>query len=470
MVKKRSTRRSNLPLITVGWEEWVSLPDLNLPAIKAKVDTGAKTSSLHAFSIEPYGENDERRVRFIMQPDPEHPDIEVVCTAPLIDIREITSSNGQTEERCIIETELRLGEHISRIEVSLTNRETMRYKMLLGRTAMQGSMQVQPDLSCINGMMDYTAYHQMDDETEPVRHLKIGILTQEPENYTSQRLVSVAEGRGHMVQLIPTSRCYLKINENKPEVHLKGQPLEGFDVIIPRIGASMTFYGMAVVRQFEMMGIYCLNSSEAIGRSRDKLHAHQLLSRKTIAMPTTCIAHSPHDTNEIISLTGGAPLILKLLEGTQGKGVVLAETSKAAESVIQAFKGLKANILVQEFVEEANGEDIRCLVVGNRCVGAMKRCAKEGDFRSNLHQGGQAQKVKITVEEKEVAIKAAKAIGLSVAGVDILRSNSGPKVLEVNSSPGLEGIEKTSTKDIASYIIEHAERQVHARRLKKKTP
>jgi ribosomal protein S6--L-glutamate ligase len=450
-------------LIAVGWEEWIALPSLGLPAVKAKIDTGAKTSSLHAFSIELFGSKNDPKVRFVMQPDPEQPDLEVVCIAPLVDQREITSSNGQTETRYIIETQLRLGEHEWPIEVSLTNRETMRYKMLLGRSAMLGNVFVQPEHSCLNGELNYDSYREATPESSPFKSLKIGILTREANNYSTQRLKKAAEERGHMVELISTARCYLKIHEKKPEVHFSGEVLSGFDAIIPRIGASLTFYGMAVVRQFEMMNVYCLNSADAIGRSRDKLFAHQLLSKKGIGMPLTSIAHSPHDTEDLIKLIGGAPMILKLLEGTQGKGVVLAETKKAAESVIQAFRGLKANILVQEFVKEANGEDIRCFVVGNRCVAAMKRKAKEGEFRSNLHQGGIAIKVKITTEEKETAVKAAKAIGLNVAGVDILRSSGGPRVLEVNSSPGLEGIEKVSSKDLAKILIDYLEKQVYAR-------
>lgn len=456
----------NKDLIAVGWEEWVSLSELGLPAVKAKIDTGAKTSSLHAFSIEEFGSSESPKVRFVMQPDPEQPDLEVVCIAPLVDRRDITSSNGQTESRYIIETELTIGTHTWPIEISLTNRETMRYKMLLGRSAMLGNIIVQPEHSCLNGLLNYEPYSQLMQTDKPSTSLKIGILTKEANNYSTLRLQEAAEARGHMVEVISTARCYLKIHEETPEVHFAGAALTGFDAIIPRIGTSITFYGMAVVRQFEMMDIFCLNPASAIGHSRDKLYAHQLLSKKGIGMPVTSIAHSPHDTEELIKLIGGAPMILKLLEGTQGRGVVLAETKKAAESVIQAFRGLNANILVQEFVKEANGEDIRCFVVGNRCIAAMKRKAKEGEFRSNLHQGGTPMKVKITAEEKETAVKAAKALGLNVAGVDILRSLNGPRVLEVNSSPGLEGIEKVSKKDIATMIIEYLEKQIYAKQKK----
>jgi ribosomal protein S6--L-glutamate ligase len=250
----------------------------------------------------------------------------------------------------------------------------------------------------------------------------------------------------------------MNIATHRPAVHYKGGELLGFDAIIPRIGASVTFYGTAVVRQFEMMGVYCLNESVAITRSRDKLRALQLLSRRGIGMPVTGFANSPDDTNDLLGLVGGAPVVIKLLEGTQGVGVVLAETRKAAESVIEAFRGLDANILVQEFITEAGGADLRCLVVGDKVVAAMKRQGKEGEFRSNLHRGGTAELIKITPEERSTATRAAKIMGLNVAGVDLLRSNHGPVVMEVNSSPGLEGIEAATGKDVASLIIQFIEK------------
>lgn len=288
--------------------------------------------------------------------------------------------------------------------------------------------------------------------------MKIAILSRNRRLYSTRRLVEAAAARGHEVRVIDVLRCYMNIAPLHPEIHYRGQRLEGFDAIIPRIGASVTFYGTAVVRQFEMMGVYSLNESVAITRSRDKLRAHQLLARKGIGMPVTGFAHAPDDTNDLINLIGGAPCVVKLTEGTQGRGIVLCETDKAAESVIDAFRGLDAYFLVQEFVEEAKGADIRCFVIGGRVVAAMMRQAKPGEFRSNLHRGGSASKIKITPEERSTAVRAAKLMGLSVAGVDILRSNSGPVVMEVNSSPGLEGIEATSGVDIASRIIEFVEK------------
>jgi len=284
--------------------------------------------------------------------------------------------------------------------------------------------------------------------------MKIAILSRKRALYSTRRLVEAAQQQGHEVQVIDTLRCYMNITSHKPEIHYRGENLTGFDAVIPRIGASITFYGTAVVRQFEMMGVFSLNESVAIARSRDKLRSLQLLSRKGIGLPVSGFAHSPDDIEDLIKMVGGAPVVIKLLEGTQGIGVVLAETQKAAESVIEAFMGLKANILVQEFIKEAGGSDIRCLVIGEKVVAAMMRRAKEGEFRSNLHRGGTAELIRITPEERSTAVRAAAAMGLNVAGVDILRSNHGPVIMEVNSSPGLEGIEKATGKDIASMIID----------------
>ncbi|HAO25175.1 MULTISPECIES: 30S ribosomal protein S6--L-glutamate ligase [unclassified Methylophaga] len=288
--------------------------------------------------------------------------------------------------------------------------------------------------------------------------MKIAILSRNSKLYSTRRLVEAAEARGHEVDVLDVLRCYMNITSMKPEVHYKGENLTGYDAVIPRIGASVTFYGTAVLRQFEMMNVYPLNESVAISRSRDKLRALQLLSRRGIGLPVTGFAHRPDDVDDLIKMVGGAPLVIKLLEGTQGIGVVLAETAGAAESVIEAFMGMKANILVQEFIKEAGGADIRCFVVGEKVVAAMKRQSKEGEFRSNLHRGGSANLIRITPAERATAVRAAKTMGLNVCGVDLLRSNHGPVVMEVNSSPGLEGIETATGKDIASLIIDFIEK------------
>ena len=297
--------------------------------------------------------------------------------------------------------------------------------------------------------------------------MKIAILSRNKNLYSTRRLKEAGEARGHEVDIIDTLHCYMDVTRSRPAVRYKGEQLPYYDAVIPRIGASVTFYGTAVVRQFEMMGTFCVNESVAISRSRDKLRSLQLLSRKDIGLPRTGFASKPDDIPDLIKNVGGAPLVVKLLEGTQGIGVVLADTNKSAEAIIEAFMGLKANILVQEFIEEAGGADIRCLVVGNKVVAAMKRQGAEGEFRSNLHRGGSAQLVRLTKDERATAVNAAKAMGLNLCGVDILQSNNGPVVMEVNSSPGLEGIEKATDKDVAAMIYEFIE--VNAKPNKTKT-
>jgi len=289
--------------------------------------------------------------------------------------------------------------------------------------------------------------------------MKITVLTKNIHLYSHQRLMEAGKARGHEMKMINTQHCYMNISASKPQVHYRGGVLtDHYDAIIPRIGVSNTFYGTAVLRQFEMMGFYPLNDSLSIVRSRDKLRSLQLLARKGVAMPITGFAKSPLDTEDLIKIVGGAPLVIKLLEGTQGRGIMLAETDQAAHSVINALKQLKANMLVQEYIKEAAGSGIRCFVIGNKVVASMERKAKDGEFRSNLHRGGTASAVKITKEEREMAIKASKAMGLQVSGVDIIRSERGPLVLKINSSPGLEGIEKSTGKDIAGLMIEYIEK------------
>lgn len=287
--------------------------------------------------------------------------------------------------------------------------------------------------------------------------MKIAILSRNRKLYSTSRLIEAGQARGHEMQVIDILKCYMDITSASPAVWYKGNKLEGFNAVIPRIGASVTHYGLAVIRQFEMMGVYCLTESVALGRSRDKLRALQLLSRKHVGMPVTGFAHDVHSTKDLIKLVGGAPLVVKLCSGTQGRGVVLAETAKAAESVIEAFRELHAEFLVQEFIKEAGGSDVRCLVIGGKVVAAMERKAQAGEFRSNLHRGGSAQLTKLTPAERKTAVKAAHTMGLHIAGVDLLRAGRGPLVMEVNSSPGLEGIEAATGRDIAAAIIRFVE-------------
>ncbi len=287
--------------------------------------------------------------------------------------------------------------------------------------------------------------------------MKIALLARNAGLYSHLRLVEAAKQRGHEIDVIDTLRVYLSVASNRPEMRYKGNTLGHYDAVIPRIGASITFFGTAVLRQFEMMGVYPLNESVAITRSRDKLRSMQLLSRKGIGLPVTTFAHSSSEADDIIEMAGGAPVVIKLLEGTQGVGVVLGETHNAAKSMLQAFGGLRADVLVQEFVKEAGNSDIRCLVIGEKVVAAMMRTGAEGDFRSNLHRGGSANQVKITKQERATAVRSARLMGLNMAGVDLLRGKDGPVVMEVNSSPGLEGIEKSTGVDIAGRAIEFLE-------------
>ncbi len=296
--------------------------------------------------------------------------------------------------------------------------------------------------------------------------MKIALLTRNPKLYSHQRLMETAVGRGHEIVPVDYLRCYMNITSRKPELRYKGGKLEGFDAVIPRIAASHTFYGLAVLRQFEMMGVYPLNESVAIGRSRDKLRCLQLLARDGVGLPATAFANDPQRTDEILSLVGNAPVVIKLLEGTQGIGVVLGETQKSAKSVIEAFHGVEVNILVQEFIAEAEGRDVRAFVVGRKIVAAMQRTGPEGEFRSNLHRGGSAKITELSDDEKSTALKAAQSMGLNVAGVDMLRSKRGPVVMEVNSSPGLEGIEHASEIDVAKAIIQFMERNAKPGRTK----
>lgn len=446
--------------IKLGWEEWVSLPDLGLPALRAKVDTGARTSALHAYEIERFGPASKPKVRFAVHPIPGRDDLSIPCSAEIIDRREVISSNGEAESRYVIRTNLKVADQVWPIEITLTDRRGMSNHMLLGRQALNDRVTVVPSEKFQQPELSFDVYHSTKvRKLAPNRALRVAVLSREA-NYSTARLVAEGEERGHTVEVIDTTRCYMALNALAPEVYYDGKRLPRYDAVIPRIGASITSYGTAVVRQFETIGTYCINGSQGIAASRDKLYAHQLMARHKIGMPNTAFAASPKDTDSLISLVGTAPLIVKLLESTQGKGVVLAETKKAAQSVIDAFRGLKANFLVQDFVKESAGEDVRCLVVGGKVVAAMKRTGAEGDFRSNLHRGGSAQVVRISKAERDSAVKAARVFGLQLAGVDLLRSESGPKVLEVNSSPGLEGIEKASEKNIAGLLYDHVEAHV----------
>lgn len=448
--------------IIVGSEEWCAIPNLGIQAIKARVDSGAKTSSLHAFNIQQFRRGEQEWVSFEVHPLQKNRTTVIRCEAPVIDQREVKSSSGISEKRYVIRQPLTMGETTWEIEITLANRDSMGYRMLLGREAMIERILIDPASSyCLGEVTNEELETIYAAHSEVSTGLKIGVLASNPELYSNQRILEAGSERGHQMIFLNIKHCYMRLDSTQPEVHYRGgKVLSELDGIIPRIRPSVTFYGCALVRQFEAMGVYALNSASAITQSRDKLYASQLMIKNGLAMPITGFANSPLDTSDLIEMVGGAPLIVKLLEGAQGKGIVLAETKKAAESVINAFKSLNANLLVQEFIKEASGSDLRCFVIDGKVVATIQRQAAADEFRANLHQGGSASAAKLTQEERKLAIKATKVLDLKVGGVDIIRSRRGPLLLEVNSSPGLEGIEEVTGKDIAGMMIAAVEKGV----------
>jgi ribosomal protein S6--L-glutamate ligase len=448
--------------IIVGSEEWCSFPDAGLPAIKARVDSGAATSALHAINILPFEREGRTWVSFEVHPLQGDRSVVVRHEAPVLAQREVRNTSGAVETRYVIRERLVLGEQSWAVELTLANRDAMGYRMLLGRQAMVGRILVDPagshrlrEISAEECRALYAHAQKRKDG------LRIVLLASNPKLYSNRRLIEAGEERGHQMQFLNIRQCYIRLDPRNPEVHYRGGDVLGsVDAVIPRIRPSVTFFGCAVTRQFESMGVQVLNSAQAIAVSRDKLFASQEFVRAGLNMPVTGFADSPRDTADLIRMVGGAPLIVKLLQGAQGKGVVLAETQKAAESVINALQSLDANLLVQEFIKEAGGTDLRCFVVGGKVVAAIERRAAEGEYRANLHQGGTARMVQLEAAEKQMAVKACKALGLDVAGVDILRSDRGPLLLEVNSSPGLEGIEGATGLDLAGKMIQKLERKL----------
>lgn len=446
--------------IIVGSEEWCGFPQLGVPAVKARVDSGAKTSALHALNIQPFTRNGARWVSFEVHPLQDDRSILLRCEALVHDRRAVKNSGGVSDKRYVIKTVLVMGDRKWEVEVTLTNRDSMGYRMLLGREAMSGKLLVDPSTGFCLGDRSAPEISKIYSQHEQQKNgLKIGLLASNPQLYSNQRIIQAGLERGHDIRFFDIRQCYMKLDADAPEVHTRGGILlNDLDAVVPRIRPAITFYGCALTRHFESMGIAALNSSQAISRSRDKLYSLQLLQKDALEIPITGFASSPMDTDELIEMVGGAPLIVKLLEGTQGRGVVLAETRKAAESVINAFKSLNANLLVQEFISEAEGKDLRLFVVDGKVIAAMQREAAPGEFRANMHRGGTAVSIKPTPEERKIAVRAARAMGLHVAGVDIIRSKNGPLLLEINSSPGLEGIEEATGKDLAGSMISAIER------------
>jgi ribosomal protein S6--L-glutamate ligase len=446
-----------------GSQEWCALPQLDVAAVKARVDSGAKTSAIHAFNIEPFTRNSDQWVRFDIHPLQKSRRATIRCEAPIIGRRVIRSSNGATEKRFVIRTPMTLNGRTWDIELTLANRDAMGFRMLLGREAMSGRILVDSEAEFLLGDVSDEDIEMLYGKSSPNRAdgLKIGLLASDPTLYSNRRLLEAGEKLGHEMSFLNIRQCYMKLDADNPAVHYRdGRVLNNLDAIIPRIRPSNTFYGCAITRHFESLGILSLNTADAITQSRDKLYSLQLLQKQGLDIPISGFASSPNDTDNLIEMVGGAPLIVKLLEGTQGRGVVLAETTKAAESVINAMKSLRANLLVQEYIEEAAGKDIRCFVIDGKVAASIQRSAAPGEFRANLHRGGEATLIEISPEEESLAIKAVKSLKLDVAGVDIIRSRRGPLLLEVNSSPGLEGVEAATGQDIASNMIRAIEKQL----------
>lgn len=449
----------------VGCEEWCSIPDLRIDAIKVKIDSGAATSSIHAYNIHTRVSDDDGReyAYFDVSPLQGDESFNISCQAPIVARRVIKSSNGISEKRIIISASITMGGVTWPIEISLANRSTMGYRMLLGKEAMSNifvDMSKEYALGSLSSKQLREIYNIDRPKKGKKRILNVILLASNPELYSNKRIMESFKQRGHSISFMNVNQCYIKIVANAPSVFYRGKKVEGVDVVVPRLRPSVTFFGCAVLRQFAALGAYCLNGDEAITSSRNKLRCLQILAQKGLSVPISAFANSPLDTEYLIDIVEGTPLILKLLEGTQGKGVVLIDTPKAAKSVIEAFKSIKASVLVQRFVKEANGEDIRCFVIGGKVVAAMKRQADSGEFRSNLHLGGKATLVKLDKDEVSMAKLAAKTLGLQVAGVDIVRSRHGSQIIEVNSSPGLEGIEGITGLDIAGKMVDFLEKNV----------
>jgi ribosomal protein S6--L-glutamate ligase len=450
----------------IGSQEWCSFENLNIPSIKARIDSGAKTSSIQSTNIKKFKKGKESWVSFDVNPIQDNLSIVVHCESKIVDVRIVKSSSGITDKRFVIIEKVQIGNNSFEIELTLANRDGMDFRMLLGREAMKDRFIVDPSKHYLTSQI---TDEELEKKYSHLLHeksgLSIGLLATDKSLYSNKRLMEAGKARGHEMYFYNIQQCYMRLDTVTPEVRYRGGSIiQDLDAIIPRIRPSMTFYGCALLRQFHSIGTYCLNSDTAISQSRDKLFSSQLFSANDIQIPITGFAKSPLDTKDLINMVGGAPLVIKLLQSAQGKGVVSAETDKAAESVINAFKSLQANILVQEFIKEAAGKDLRCFVVNGKVVASIERSAPKGEFRSNIHMGGTAKKIKITQEERRLAIKAAKILNLAVAGVDIIRSNKGPLLLEVNSSPGLEGIETATGKDIANEMIMAIEKKLKFKR------
>lgn len=442
--------------IIVGSEEWCVFPSLNIPAIKARVDSGAKTSAIHAFNIQSFNRDGEEWVSFYLHPLQNDRKSVVRCEAPVVDRRIVKSSTGTAEKRYVIRTAIELGDNYWEVELTLTNRDSMGYRMLLGREAMLGRMLVDPAESFCAGDFSTEELKAFYGETEQQAGLKIGLLASDPNLYSNRRILEAGTARGHEMVFLNIKQCYVKLDLDNPEVHyLGGHHLTDFDAVIPRIRPAVTYYGCALTRHFARLGIYSLNNADAISRSRDKLSTLQALQSADVPIPTSAFANSPVDIEDLIAMVGGPPLLVKLLDGTQHRGIMLAQTQTQAENIISSAESRHANMLVQKYISEAGGRSLRCFVVDGKVVGSLEITATPEGFKKNQRT---AEPVRPSDEEMQVAVKATRTMRLKVAGVDIIRSPAGPLVLGVTAVPGLEALEKITNKDIAGKMVAAVEK------------
>jgi ribosomal protein S6--L-glutamate ligase len=445
--------------IIVGSEEWCVFPSLNIPAIKARVDSGAKTSAIHAFNIQTFQRNGEDWVSFYVHPLQNDRKSVVRCEAPVVDRRVVKSSTGTAEKRFVIRTAIELGDNYWEVELTLTNRDSMGYRMLLGREAMLGRMLVDPAESFCAGAFTPEELKAFYGETEHQAGLKIGLLASDPDLYSNRRILEAGIARGHEMVFLNIKQCYVKLDMDNPEVHyLGGHHLTDFDAVIPRIRSNVTYYGCALTRHFARLGIYTLNNADAISRSRDKLSSLQALQAADIPIPTSAFANSPVDVEDLIAMVGGPPLLVKLLDGSQHRGIMLAETQATAQDIITRAESRRANMLVQKYIREAEDRSLRCIVVDGKVVGAVETMMQLKVGQVSRENRPLARSTRITEEEKQLAIRATKTMRLKIAGVDILRSSAGPLAVSITAVPRLEEAERITNKDIAGKMVAAVEK------------
>lgn len=451
--------------IVVGSEEWLALPELGIPAIKARVDSGAKTSSLHAFNIRGFKRDGVSWVSYELHPLQKDRQVIVRCESEVADRRVVKSSSGVGEKRYVIRTQLELGGERWDVEITLANRDSMGYRMLFGREAMKNRILVDPSASQLCGNRSQEEIESLYGQADSLVGLKIGLLASNPRLYSNQRIMEAARERGHEIQFIDVQQCTMKLDADNPEIHYgRGKTLNDLDCVIPRIKPGMTRFGCALIRHFESNGIVSLNTARSVTQARDKLHMLQLMIEQGVPLPSSALANAPRDISDLLDMLEGTPLVVKMLQSAHSDGVVSAETREAAESVIKAFRTAGSELLIQEFIQEASGTDLRVLVVDNRVVAAMERLAVMDEHGVSIQRGAPGTAARLSIAEKRLALRAAKAVGLRVAGVDIIRSDRGPLLLDINATPELKEIEKATGKDLAGTLIHAVEKKLRWKR------